>query len=94
MLIVSFQVSAFDLLAPIVGEVVGGSLRENDYNKLKNKLPPGNSQLDWYLELRKFGSVPTGGFGLGFERYLQLITGINNIKDTIPFPRWPHNCSL
>lgn len=83
-----------DLLAPGVGEIVGGSLRENDYNKLKHKLPQSNSLLDWYLELRKYGGVPTGGFGLGFERYLQLIVGINNIKDVIPFPRWPHNCSL
>lgn len=88
-----FQVSALDLLAPNVGEIVGGSLRENDYEKLKEKLPNRN-ELSWYLELRKFGGVPTGGFGLGFERYLQMLLGINNIKDTIPFPRWPHNCSL
>ncbi|GLV35193.1 Asparaginyl-tRNA synthetase mitochondrial [Carabus blaptoides fortunei] len=88
------KVAALDLLAPNVGEIAGGSLRENEYNFLKNKLPCRNSELDWYLELRKFGSVPTGGFGMGFERYLQLILQMNNIKDTIPFPRWPHNCSL
>lgn len=93
-LFIYFQVSALDLLAPNVGEIVGGSLRENDYKKLKSKLPQSSSPLNWYLELRKFGGVPTGGFGLGFERYLQLIVGINNIKDVIPFPRWPHNCSL
>ncbi|EFA01641.1 asparaginyl-tRNA synthetase [Tribolium castaneum] len=87
-------VAALDLLGPNVGEVVGGSLRENNYEKLLEKIPNSNGHLDWYLDLRKFGSVPTGGFGLGFERYLQLILGISNIKDTIPFPRWPHNCSL
>lgn len=88
------KVAALDLLAPNVGEIVGGSLRENDYNVLKNNLPSIKSDLDWYLELRKFGSVPTGGFGMGFERYLQFILQVNNIKDTIPFPRWPHNCML
>lgn len=78
---------------PKIGELVGGSIRENDFNKLKSKIPD-NSNLNWYLDLRKFGSVPTGGFGLGFERYIQLILGIDNIKDSIPFPRWPHNCQL
>lgn len=73
--------------------MVGGSLREDDYALLKEKLPNG-TDLEWYLDIRKFGGVPTGGFGLGFERYLQFILGINNIKDTIPFPRWPHNCKL
>lgn len=87
------RVLALDLLAPNVGEIVGGSLREDNYGKLKAKIPSG-SNLDWYLELRKFGGVATAGYGLGFERYLQFITGINNIKDTIPFPRWPHNCRL
>ena len=52
------------------------------------------SYLDWYLELRKFGGTPTGGFGLGFERYLQFVLGIESIKDVIPFPRWPHHCDL
>ncbi|KAH0811077.1 hypothetical protein GEV33_011708 [Tenebrio molitor] len=87
-------VAALDLLGPNVGEVAGGSLRENDHVRLGEKLPKNNSHLEWYLELRKFGSVPTGGFGLGFERYLQLILGTSNIKDVIPFPRWPHNCTL
>lgn len=85
--------SALDLLAPNVGEIVGGSLRENDYERLKAKLP-NHDELNWYLDLRKFGGVSTGGFGLGFERYLQMLLAINNIKDTIPFPRWPHSCSL
>ncbi|KAJ8965239.1 hypothetical protein NQ317_006205 [Molorchus minor] len=88
------EVAALDLLAPGVGEIVGGSLRENNYIKLKNRLPKLSEQLEWYLDLRKYGGVPTGGFGLGFERYLLFLLGINNIKDTIPFPRWPHNCSL
>nr|AEE62119.1 unknown [Dendroctonus ponderosae] len=88
------QVAAFDLLAPSVGEIVGGSLRENSYEKLKAQIPESNSQLDWYLDLRRFGSVPTGGFGMGFERYLQLVLGVQTIKDCIPFPRWPHNCKL
>ena len=87
------KVEAFDLLSSGVGELIGGSLREDNYEKLKSKSPP-NPNLAWYLELRKFGNVPTGGFGMGFERYLQFVLGIDNIKDTIPFPRWPHNCSL
>lgn len=89
-----FQVSALDLLGPNVGEIVGGSLRENDYQKLKGRIPEGNTELDWYLDLRKFGSVPTAGFGLGFERLIQSMLSINNIRDTIPFPRWAHNCSM
>lgn len=87
------KVSAMDLLAPAVGEIVGGSVREDDYDTLKEKLP-ANSNLDWYLELRKHGNVPTGGFGMGFERFLQSILNVPNIKETIPFPRWPHNCSV
>lgn len=82
-----------DLLGPVVGELVGGSLREDDYKKLQSKLPV-TSNLSWYLELRKYGNVPTGGFGMGFERFLQCVLGITNIKATLPFPRWPHNCSL
>lgn len=82
-----------DLLAPDVGELFGGSLREDNYNKLKAKIPK-TSDLEWYLELRKWGNVPTGGFGMGFERYLQTVLGIPNIRDVIPFPRWAHNCSL
>ncbi|XP_049878733.1 probable asparagine--tRNA ligase, mitochondrial [Pectinophora gossypiella] len=86
------KVDALDLLTPITGEVVGGSLREDDYEKLKSKLP--SERLNWYLDLRKFGNIPTGGFGLGLERLLQVICGVNNIKDTLPFPRWPHNCDM
>ncbi|XP_072376477.1 asparaginyl-tRNA synthetase [Diabrotica undecimpunctata] len=88
------KVYALDLLVPGVGEVVGGSLRENNLAKLIEKLPKEHEQLKWYTDLRKFGGVPTAGYGLGFERYLMFVTGIQNIKDVIPFPRWPHNCSM
>ncbi|CAH2088217.1 unnamed protein product [Euphydryas editha] len=86
------KVDALDLLAPLTGEIVGGSLREDNYEKLKAKLP--SDALNWYLELRKFGNIPTGGFGLGLERILQVLCNIPNIKDTLPFPRWPHNCDM
>lgn len=81
---------------PDVGELCGGSLREDNYESLKKKLAAENllERLSWYLDLRKFGDVPTGGFGMGFERYLKVILGTNSIKETIPFPRWPHNCKL
>ncbi|XP_025831726.1 probable asparagine--tRNA ligase, mitochondrial [Agrilus planipennis] len=88
------KVSALDLLVPGVGEIVGGGLRENTYEKLQKNIPSDDKNFEWYLELRKFGGVPTGGFGLGFERYLQFLLDIENIKDAIPFPRWPHNCQL
>ncbi|XP_047027434.1 probable asparagine--tRNA ligase, mitochondrial [Helicoverpa zea] len=88
----STKVDALDLLTPITGEVVGGSLREDNYEKLKSKLP--SERLNWYLELRKFGNISTGGYGLGLERLLQVICNVNNIKDTLPFPRWPHNCDM
>jgi asparaginyl-tRNA synthetase len=91
-----FQVSAVDLLAPQVGELCGGSLREDNFSLLEEKLHRSGlyEALGWYLELRKYGNVPSAGFGMGFERFLQLILDIPNIKDTIPFPRWPHNCRL
>lgn len=86
------KVDALDLLMPITGEVVGGSLREDNYEKLKLKLP--SDRLYWYLDLRKFGNIPTGGYGLGLERLLQVLCKVPNIKDTLPFPRWPHNCEM
>ncbi|XP_053966003.1 probable asparagine--tRNA ligase, mitochondrial [Anastrepha ludens] len=87
------RVHALDLLMPGVGEICGGSIRESDENRLRThpQLPQG---LEWYLELRKFGGIPTGGFGMGFERYLQLLTGVKNIRDVIPFPRYPHSCRI
>lgn len=80
-----------DFLTPSVGELVGGGVRESDYDRLANSVP---QDTKWYLDLRKFGGVPTAGFGLGFERYLQLLLSVHNIKDVIPFPRWAHNCDM
>jgi asparaginyl-tRNA synthetase len=83
-------VRAMDVLVPRLGEIVGGSERENDYNKLIKRIREnGLNEKDywWYLELRKYGSVPHSGFGLGFERLIQFITGMQNIRDVIPFPR-------
>ncbi|NP_001412232.1 asparaginyl-tRNA synthetase isoform 7 [Homo sapiens] len=80
-------VAAVDLLVPGVGELFGGGLREERYHFLEERLAR-------YLDLRRFGSVPHGGFGMGFERYLQCILGVDNIKDVIPFPRFPHSCLL
>lgn len=88
-------VSACDLLFPKVGELSGGSLRENDYDTLQKNIDNLNiTGLDWYLDLRQSGASPTGGFGVGFERLLQFILKANNIRDTIPFPRRPHDCRL
>uniref|UniRef100_A0A182PRQ9 asparagine--tRNA ligase n=1 Tax=Anopheles epiroticus TaxID=199890 RepID=A0A182PRQ9_9DIPT len=86
-------VDAFDLLVPHVGELVGGSVREDSYDRLQRKLP-NFDVLQWYLDLRKFGSVTTAGFGLGFERYLSWMLNVHNIKDVIPYPRWAHNCVM
>ncbi|KAF6209948.1 hypothetical protein GE061_015703 [Apolygus lucorum] len=90
------KVLAFDLLCPNVGEVCGGSFREDDLDQLAGVLKKHrlSDSLDWYLELRKFGNVATSGYGMGFERYLQVLLQILNIKDVMPFPRWPHNCRL
>ncbi|KAM4845843.1 asparaginyl-tRNA synthetase isoform 1-T1 [Thomomys bottae] len=89
-------VAAVDLLVPGVGELFGGSLREERYNFLEQQLARSGltEAYQWYLDLRRFGSVPHGGFGMGFERYLQCILGIANIKDVIPFPRFTHSCLL
>ncbi|XP_034478640.1 probable asparagine--tRNA ligase, mitochondrial [Drosophila innubila] len=87
------RVDALDLLMPSVGELCGGSLRESDAERLKMH-PQLPKDLSWYVELRKYGGLPTGGFGMGFERYLQLLTGVKNIRDVIPFPRYPHSCKM
>ncbi|NWY46498.1 SYNM protein, partial [Sylvia atricapilla] len=95
-------VAAVDLLVPGVGELCGGSLREERLPFLESRLQRYGKSTDtrrlaWageYLDLRKFGSVPHGGFGMGFERYLQYILGVDNIKDVIPFPRFSHSCLL
>uniref|UniRef100_A0A8C5T4F3 asparagine--tRNA ligase n=1 Tax=Malurus cyaneus samueli TaxID=2593467 RepID=A0A8C5T4F3_9PASS len=89
-------VAAVDLLVPGVGELCGGSLREERLPFLESRLRRLGliDAYQWYLDLRKFGSVPHGGFGMGFERYLQYILGVDNIKDVIPFPRFSHSCLL
>jgi asparaginyl-tRNA synthetase len=90
-------VRAMDVLFPGIGEIVGGSQREEDYNKLKNRITEfgiHEESLWWYLETRKFGTVPHSGFGLGFERLILFITGMGNIRDVIPFPRTPLNAEF
>ncbi|NXR16556.1 SYNM protein, partial [Cinclus mexicanus] len=96
-------VAAVDLLVPGVGELCGGSLREERLPFLESRLQRYGKSTDAnvtvclnyrYLDLRKFGSVPHGGFGMGFERYLQYVLGVDNIKDVIPFPRFSHSCLL
>lgn len=87
-------VAAVDCLVPEVGEIIGGSQREERYDVLKKRMEEENMNIDkyeWFLELRKFGTVPHSGFGLGFERILMYISGIKNIRDIIPFPRTPGN---
>ena len=90
-------VRAMDILVPGIGEIIGGSQREDDLNKLTKRMDEmhmNQEPLWWYLDLRRFGSVPHAGFGLGFERALMYITGVNNIRDVIPFPRTPKNCDF
>ncbi len=90
-------VAAVDLEVPGSGEIMGGSQREDDYNKLLERIKEKNidaSQIQWYLDLRRYGSNVHSGFGLGFERLLMYITGIENIRDVIPFPRTPKNCDF
>ena len=90
-------VSAADLLAPGIGEIIGGSQREEDYDKLVARMKELNMDIDsynWYLDLRKYGSCDHAGFGLGFERAIMYLTGMQNIRDVIPFPRTPKNCEF
>jgi len=90
-------VAAADLLAPGIGEIIGGSQREEDYDKLVTRMKELNMNIDdywWYLDLRRYGSVKHSGFGLGFERGLMYLTGMQNIRDVIPFPRTPKNCEF
>ncbi len=88
-------VRAMDVLFPQIGEVIGGSEREADYDKLLRRIEELNipmKDMCWYLDTRRFGTVPHSGFGLGFERLLLFVTGMSNIRDVIPFPRTPKNC--
>ena len=83
-------VAAMDLLVPDIGELIGGSEREESYDKLLKRvkeLELDPKQFSWYLDLRRYGTVPHGGFGLGFERFIMFLTGMKNIKDVIPYPR-------
>jgi asparaginyl-tRNA synthetase len=85
-------VRAMDVLLPRLGEIIGGSQREDDLELLQERMQKKGLQPDayqWYLDLRKFGSAPHSGFGLGFERLVQFVTGMENIRDVIPFPRTP-----
>ena len=87
-------VRAMDVLVPRLGEIIGGSQREERYEVLKEKMHASNihpEDMWWYLELRKYGTVPHAGFGLGFERLLMYVSGIQNIRDVIPMPRYPGN---
>ncbi len=87
-------VAAMDVLVPGIGEIIGGSQREERYERLQKRLEEmGFDPRDywWYLDSRRFGSAPHSGFGLGFERFLMLVTGVSNIRDVIPFPRTPKN---
>jgi asparaginyl-tRNA synthetase len=85
-------VRAMDVLVPKVGEIIGGSQREHRLERLEARMQQQGLSLDeywWYLDLRRHGSVPHAGFGLGFERVVQFVTGMANIRDVIPFPRVP-----
>jgi asparaginyl-tRNA synthetase len=87
-------VSAMDVLVPKIGEIIGGSQREERLDVLEKRMDEMGIPKDdywWYLDSRRFGSVEHSGFGLGFERLLMFITGISNIRDVIPFPRTPNN---
>ncbi|WP_166157837.1 MULTISPECIES: asparagine--tRNA ligase [unclassified Neochlamydia] len=85
-------VAAMDVLVPKIGEIIGGSQREERLDVLEHKLKAGGLSPDdywWYLELRKYGTVPHAGYGVGFERLIQFVSGMDNIRDVIPFPRYP-----
>jgi asparaginyl-tRNA synthetase len=90
-------VTAMDLLVPGIGEIIGGSQREERHDVLLENFKHhgiDSPAYSWYADLRKYGTVPHAGFGLGFERLLMFITGIPNIRDVIPFPRTPGNCEF
>jgi len=90
-------VAAMDVLAPGIGEIIGGSQREERLDVLTERMK--EQKLDpeaywWYLDLRRYGTVPHSGFGLGLERTVQFVTGMGNIRDVIPFPRTPGNAEF
>jgi asparaginyl-tRNA synthetase len=86
-----------DVLFPSIGEIIGGSQREENLQKLETRIKEMNideESLWWYLDTRKFGTVPHSGFGLGFERLVLFVSGMKNIRDVIPFPRTPKNAEF
>ena len=90
-------VGAMDVLAPGIGEIIGGSQREERLDVLMRRLNESGLNAEeyyWYLDLRRYGTVPHAGFGLGFERTVQFITGVSNIRDVNPFPRTPKNAEF
>ena len=90
-------VAAMDVLVPKIGEIIGGSQREDNLKKLDSRIKEQGMSLEpywWYRDLRKFGNVPHAGFGLGFERMVQFVTGMDNIRDVIPFPRTPKSAEF
>ena len=85
-------VAAMDVLAPGIGEIIGGSQREERLNVLDERMIASGLELsdyEWYRDLRRYGTVPHAGFGLGLERLVSYVTGVSNIRDVIPFPRTP-----
>nr|GMC58877.1 asparagine--tRNA ligase, cytoplasmic 1-like [Ipomoea batatas] len=90
-------VAAMDVLVPKVGELIGGSQREENYEVLRDRILEMGLPLEpyeWYLDLRRYGTVKHSGFGLGFERMILFATGVENIRDVIPFPRYPGRADL
>ncbi|HEY9362709.1 MAG TPA: amino acid--tRNA ligase-related protein, partial [Chitinophagaceae bacterium] len=90
-------VAAMDILAPGIGEIVGGSQREERLDKLEARMKEMNipaEEMWWYLDTRRFGTVPHAGFGLGFERMVQFVSGMTNIRDVIAFPRTPKSAEF
>lgn len=88
-------VGCFDLLIPGIGELVGGSMREDRYDVLHQKMQAANmncEEYQWYLDLRKYGSAPHGGYGIGFERLMLWLTGLDNVREVVPIPRWVGHC--
>ena len=86
-----------DVLVPKIGEIIGGSQREDDFDLLTARMAEmkvAPEPLAWYMDLRRYGTVPHAGFGLGFERLIMYVTGIENIRDVIPYPRWPGNAAI
>ena len=88
-------VECFDLLVPGMGELAGGSLREHRLSRLEQVISAAGldaDQYEWYLDLRRYGSIPHGGWGMGWDRWVCWLTGIGNVRDVVPFPRWKGHC--